>query len=240
MGLPPWRRGGGVSETPTKKVKESKTPRTFLAPDIADYCEAHCSAESDTLRSLAAFTAEKRADYQVNLSGRSVGQLLKLLVATAQAKRVLDIGTFTGYSALAMAEGAPDDGRVVTLDANPLSLEFAAPFLAQSPHGHKVTCVTCFAHEWLAEQANASFDFIFLDADKHRYPDYLHTCWRLLSAGGMLVADNILWGGHVTSEQRSSRAEAVDAFNRLACQLPDAVAVCLPLRDGLMLLRKAN
>lgn len=240
MGIPSWGRGGGVSETPIKKVKESKTPRTFLAPDIADYCEAHCSAESSALNELAAFTAEKRADYQVNLSGRSVGQLLKLLVATAQAKRVLDIGTFTGYSALAMAEGTSDDGSVMTLDANPLSKEFAAPFLARSPHGHKVTCVTCFAHEWLSEQADASFDFIFLDADKHRYPEYLHTCWRLLSAGGVLVADNILWGGHVTSAPRSSRADAVDRFNQLASQLPDAVAVCLPLRDGLMLLRKAS
>ncbi|MCL4556112.1 MAG: methyltransferase, partial [Gammaproteobacteria bacterium] len=73
----------------------------------------------------------------------------------------------------------------------------------------------------------------------HRYPDYLTSCWRLLSAGGLLVADNILWGGHVTSEQRSSRADAVDQFNQAACQLVDAVAVCLPLRDGLMLLRKA-
>lgn len=227
-----------MSEISIKKVKESKTPRAFLAPDIADYCEAHCSAESAELRALATFTAEKRADYQVNLSGRSVGQLLKLLVGLGQAKRVLDIGTFTGYSALAMAEATPDNGSVITLDANPLSKDFAAPFLAQSPHGHKVTCVTCFAHEWLAEQTDASFDFIFLDADKHRYPDYLTSCWRLLSVGGLLVADNILWGGHVTSEQRSSRADAVDEFNRLASQLPDAVAVCLPLRDGLMLLRK--
>lgn len=229
-----------MSEAPIKKVKESKTPRTFLAPDIADYCEAHCSAESDALRDLAVFTAEKRADYQVNLSGRSVGQLLKLLVATAQAKSVLDIGTFTGYSALAMAEGTPDDGHVMTLDANPLSKAFAAPFLAQSPHGHKVTCVTAFAHEWLSEQSDASFDFIFLDADKHRYPDYLTSCWRLLSVGGLLVADNILWGGHVTSEPRSSRADAVDQFNHLASQLPNAVAVCLPLRDGVMLLRKSH
>ena len=222
------------------KVKESKTPRLFLAPDIADYCEAHCSQASPELQALAALTAEKRADYQVNLSGRSVGQLLKLLVGLSQAKRVLDIGTFTGYSALAMAEGVPDDGHVVTLDANPLSQEFATPFLAQSPHGHKVSCVTCFAHEWLAEQADDSYDFVFLDADKHRYPDYLTSCWRLLSAGGLLVADNILWGGHVTSEQRSSRADAVDQFNRLASQLPDAIAVCLPLRDGLMLLRKSG
>jgi caffeoyl-CoA O-methyltransferase len=153
---------------------------------------------------------------------------------------VLDIGTFTGYSALAMAEATPDDGLVVTLDANPLSKNFAAPFLAQSPHGHKVSCITCFAHEWLAEQVDASFDFIFLDADKHRYPEYLHSCWRLLSVGGMLVADNILWGGHVTSEQRSSRAEAVHQFNEQAIQLPDAVVVCLPLRDGLMLLHKRH
>lgn len=222
----------------TKKNKESKTPKQFLDADIAQYCEAHCSLESDDLAVLAAFTAEKRADYQVNLSGRSVGQLLKLLVALSGAKRVLDIGTFTGYSALAMAEGTPSDGHVITLDANPLSREFAAPFLSQSPHGNKVTCVTCFAHEWLATQAAGAFDFIFLDADKHRYPDYLTVCWHLLAPGGVLVADNILWGGHVVSEQPSSRAQAVDRFNQLASRLPDAIAVCLPLRDGLMVLRK--
>lgn len=227
-----------MSDVGVAKVKESKTPRAFLAPDIAEYCEAHSSPESPVLAKLAAFTKEKRADHQVNLSGRSVGQLLKLLVATAQAKRVLDIGTFTGYSAIAMAEGTPKEGRVITIDANPLSQEFIAPFLAQSQHGHKVTCMTCFAHEWIMEQPDASFDFIFLDADKHRYPEYLHQCWRLLSPGGILVADNILWGGHVTSQTRSSRADAVDQFNQQASQLADALAVCLPLRDGLMLLRK--
>jgi caffeoyl-CoA O-methyltransferase len=227
-----------MSDSVTKKTKESKAPKQFLDVDIAQYCEAHCSSESTELAALAAFTAEKRADYQVNLSGRSVGQLLKLLVALSGAKRILDIGTFTGYSALAMAEGAPQDGKVITLDANPLSETFAAPFLAQSPHGHKVTCVTCFAHEWLPEQAASSFDFIFLDADKHRYPAYLSACWRLLSPGGVLVADNVLWGGHVVSEQPSSRAQAVDQFNQLAGRLPDATAVCLPLRDGVMVLRK--
>lgn len=226
-----------MSEHP-QKVKESKTPKQFLDPDIAAYCEAHCSVESEVLAGLAAFTAEKRADYQVNLSGRSVGQLLKLLVGLSRAKRIVDVGTFTGYSALAMAEGSPVDAKVVTLDANPLSQTFAAPFLAQSPYGYKVECVTCFAQLWLSEQADASVDFIFLDADKHRYPDYLTECWRLLAPGGMLVADNILWGGHVVSASRSSRADAVDKFNQLASVLPDAVAVCLPLRDGLMLLRK--
>lgn len=220
--------------------QKQKAAKSFLDADIAAYCETHCSAESAELQAITAFTAEKRADFQVNLSGRSVGQLLQLLVGLGQAKKIIDIGTFTGYSALAMAEAAPADAQVISLDANPLSKEFAAPFLAQSPHGHKVSCVTCFAHEWLAEQAGACADFIFLDADKHRYPHYLTVCWRLLAVGGVLVADNILWGGHVVSEPRSSRAQAVHDFNEAAAQLAGAVAVCLPLRDGVMVLRKAS
>jgi caffeoyl-CoA O-methyltransferase len=182
---------------------------------------------------------ESRSDFAVNLSGRSVGQLLRLLVGLSGAKRILDVGTFTGYSALSLAEGAIADARVISIDANPVSKELARPFLVQSPHGHKVELVTAFVQDWLPLQPDASFDFIFLDADKHRYPQYLTECWRLLSAGGVLIADNILWGGHVVSEHPPTRAIAVDAFNKAASSLPDATAVCLPLRDGVMLLRKS-
>lgn len=220
--------------------QKQKAAQVFIDPSIADYCEQHCSIESPALQAIAVFTAEKRRDFQVNLSGRSVGQLLKLLVSLGQARAILDIGTFTGYSALAMAEAAPADAKVISLDANPLSKTFAAPFLVQSPHGYKVECITCLAHDWLSAQRDHSVDFIFLDADKHRYPYYLTECWRLLQPGGVLVADNILWGGHVVSEQPSTRAQAVDAFNKAAAQLPDAIAVCLPLRDGVMVLRKAH
>jgi caffeoyl-CoA O-methyltransferase len=217
----------------------AKAAKTFLTPEIADYCELHCSPESETLAALAAFTAEKRRDFAVNLSGRSVGQLLKLLVGLSGAKRLLDIGTFTGYSALSLAEGAIADARVISIDANPVCKTQADAFVAQSPHGHKIELVTAFVQDWLPQQPDACFDFIFLDADKHRYPQYLTECWRLLSVGGLLVADNILWGGHVVSEHPPTRAIAVDTFNKAAIALPNATAVCLPLRDGVMLLRKS-
>jgi len=216
----------------------AKAAKQFIDPQIAAYCEAHCSLESTVLAELAAFTAEARTDYAVNLSGRSVGQLLKLLALLSHAKRVLDIGTFTGYSALSLAEGVADDGLVVSVDANPLSKTMAEPLVAKSEHGHKIRFETCFVQDWLPLQANGSYDMIFLDADKHRYPDYLPECWRLLAAGGLLVADNILWGGHVVSEQPSSRAQAVDAFNKAVGALAGVTAVCLPLRDGVMLVRK--
>ncbi len=216
----------------------SKAPKLFLDPAIAAYCEAHCSSESETLAALVAFTAEKRSDFAVNLSGRSVGQLLKLLVGLSGARSILDIGTFTGYSALSLAEGAAADAKVMSIDANPVCKEQAQHFLEQSPHGNKVELVTAFVQEWLPQQPDARFDFIFLDADKHRYPEYLTECWRLLTAGGLLVADNILWGGHVVSDQPSTRAQAVDVFNKAAAALPNATVVCLPLRDGLMLIRK--
>jgi caffeoyl-CoA O-methyltransferase len=215
-----------------------KSTQPFIDPSIAAYCEAHCTPESETLSALHAFTAERRSDYAHNLSGRSVGQLLRLLVATSAATRILDVGTFTGYSALAMAEASVPNAQVISLDANPLSQEYAKPFLAQSPAGHKVTLITCFVQAWLPEQCAESFDFIFLDADKHRYPEYLEACWRLLASGGLLVADNILWGGGVTDEQPSSRAQAVDQFNKAVLTLEGAIAVCLPLRDGVMVVRK--
>lgn len=217
----------------------SKAAKVFLDPEIAAYCEAHCSAESPSLAALSAFTIENRSDFAVNLSGRSVGQLLQLLVGLSGAKCILDIGTFTGYSALSLAEGACANAHVTSIDANPISKTLAQPFLAQSPHGHKVELVTAFVQDWLPQQSASCFDFIFLDADKHRYPQYLSECWRLLTVGGLLVADNVLWGGHVVDEQQSTRAHAVDAFNKAACSLPNATAVCLPLRDGLMLLRKS-
>lgn len=215
-----------------------KAAKLFLDPNIAAYCEAHCSAESPSLAALTAFTMENRSDFAVNLSGRSVGQLLSLLVGLSGAKHILDIGTFTGYSALSLAEGARADAHVISIDANPMSKELAQPFLAQSPHGHKVELVTAFVQDWLPQQSASCFDFIFLDADKHRYPVYLIECWRLLSVGGLLIADNILWGGHVVSDTPSTRAQAVDQFNKMANALPNATAVCLPLRDGLMLVRK--
>ncbi len=217
----------------------AKAAKTFVDPAIAAYCEAHCSSESAILSALVAFTAEKRADFAVNLSGRSVGQLLKLLVGLSGAQRIVDIGTFTGYSALSLAEGATHTARIISLDANPQCKEWASSFLSQSEYGHKVELITVFVQEWLIQQAEASVDFIFLDADKHRYPDYLVECWRILAVGGLLVADNILWGGHVVSEHPSTRAQAVDAFNKQASVLPNATAVCLPLRDGVMLLRKS-
>lgn len=216
-----------------------KAAKVFLDPEIAAYCEAHCSVESASLAALTAFTMENRSDFAVNLSGRSVGQLLKLLAGLSGAKRLLDIGTFTGYSALSLAEGACTDAQVISIDANPMSKNLAQPFLEQSPHGHKVELVTAFVQDWLPQQPEASFDLIFLDADKHRYPLYLLECWRLLSVGGLLIADNILWGGHVVSENPSTRAQAVDQFNNMANELPNATVVCLPLRDGLMLVRKS-
>lgn len=218
---------------------DKKAAKVFLDPAIATYCEAHCSAESQTLAALTAFTMENRSDFAVNLSGRSVGQLLKLLVGLSGAKRILDVGTFTGYSALSLAEGSVADACVISIDANPMCRDLAQPFLVQSPAGYKVELVTAFVQDWLPQQSDASFDFIFLDADKHRYPQYLIECWRLLSVGGLLVADNILWGGHVVSDNPSTRAQAVDVFNKAASELSNATAVCLPLRDGVMLLRKS-
>lgn len=172
-------------------------------------------------------------------SGHLQGRLLRMLVRLCGARRVLELGTYSAYSALCMAEGLPDDGTVHTIEANDELEDFIHRSLSRSPHGHKVRLHIGDASRLIPLVAPGQmFDLAFIDADKRMYADYYRLVKPRMRPGGLIVADNTLWDGHVVADERhSSQTEGVMLFNDIVAADPDAEKVILPLRDGLTLIR---
>lgn len=180
---------------------------------------------------------------QEMLSGHVEGQTLKLLVHVTRARRVLEVGMFTGYSALAMAEGLPDDGEVVACEVDADVALFARQCFSESPSGHKISVRVAPALVTLDELAAAdeTFDFVFIDADKASYPAYLNALLDgdLLAPHGLICVDNTLMQGQPYSSGESTvNGAAIAIFNQAAADDPRVEQVLLPLRDGLTLIRK--
>jgi len=161
------------------------------------------------------------------------GALLRLLVRLTAAKRVLEIGMFTGYSALAMAAALPEDGQLITCDVNPETSEIARRYFASSPHGHKIEIKLGPAKETL-KNLQGPFDLCFIDADKQGYGAYYDACIDLVRRGGLIVLDNMLQSGRVLNP--------ADPASRIIAALNDRIQrdervenVLLPIRDGIML-----
>lgn len=176
---------------------------------------------------------EQVTQAQNMVSGQLVTQLLQILIRISGAKKVLELGTLTGYSALAMAEVMPPDGRLITCDRHSTAL----PNFANVPWGAKIELKTGLIVDTLQELVRASwqFDLIFLDADKRNYSNYLKTILdgNLLRSGGILCADNTLFRGEVWQGQPSPLAQSIHEFNQLLAQDIRLTQVLLPLRDGL-------
>lgn len=168
--------------------------------------------------------------------GHLEGSFLRLLVKIARAKRILEIGTFTGYSALAMAEGLPPAGRLITCDIDPLSTRIARTSWKKSPHGKKIDLRLGRATDTL-RRLKGSFDMVFIDADKENYIRYWELCVPKVRRGGLLLADNTLWGGRVL-HPRDASGRAIAAFNRHVVHDRRVEAVLLTVRDGLTLAYK--
>ncbi|MEM8544579.1 MAG: class I SAM-dependent methyltransferase [Cyanobacteria bacterium P01_H01_bin.119] len=179
---------------------------------------------------------------QEMLSGHVEGQFLKLLLHAIGARRVLEIGMFTGYSALAMAEALPDNGVLVACELDRYSAEFAQTCFANSPHGHKIQVKIGSALESLSQLAaeQLRFDFVFIDANKDGYIDYFNAVLgSLLAPNGLICVDNTLMQGEVYRSQRqSSRGKAIAEFNQTVADDPRVEQVLLPLRDGVTLIRR--
>lgn len=210
---------------------------SIIPKALDDYCAAHTSPPSTLLAELETWTRARRNDAQM-LTGHVEGALLAWLVRLSGARRVLEIGTFTGYSALAMAEALPADGELVTCDNNAARAGIAQSFFDRSPHGKKIKLRLGPALETLAAlPAGTMFDFVFIDADKENYGNYYEAVLPRVSPGGLLVADNVLWSGRVLKpETPADRAvvalnERVRADTRVECLM-------LPVRDGVLLIRK--
>lgn len=181
---------------------------------------------------------------QEMLSGHVEGQALKMFVQMTGATRVLDIGMFTGYSALAMAEALPDNGCLVACEVDPYAAQFAQNLFQRSPHGYKIGVELGAALETLDQlmASRVSFDFVFIDADKQEYVEYYHKLIdsELLAPKGYICVDNTLFQGQVylPESEQSSNGRAIAHFNQVVADDPRTEQVLLPLRDGLTLIRR--
>src|SRR5687767_2574735 len=186
---------------------------TFLPANLEAYVQDHAPAESPLHAELRERThAELRSPaMQV---GRVEGALLRLLVGLARARNVLEIGTFSGYSALCMAEALPEGGKLVTCDIDPVATAVARSVWAKSPHGAKIDLRLAPALDTIAALCaeQRSFELVFIDADKINYERYYDAVWELLPSGGLVVADNTLWSGRVV-DPKDDDDRAIARFN---------------------------
>src|SRR5205823_223170 len=179
------------------------------------------------------YRTTERPEMQVGLIE---GRFLQMLVRLIGARNILEIGMFTGYSALMMAEGLPDDGRLITCDIDPKAEAIARRYFAESPHGHKIEIRMGPALETL-DSLSGQIDMAFIDADKANYSKYYEGCMELLRPGGLIVADNVLWSGRVLKPEDED-TRAIVSFNEWVLADPRVENVCLTVRDGLMLVWK--
>ena len=244
---------GAAGDVPGPDWLEQLRECRDLIVGLDPYLEDCTTAESPDLQALARRTREvdwaggPGAGYleQEMLSGHVEGQLLKMLVHLTRAERVLEIGMFTGYSALAMAQALGPQGQVVACEIDEYVAGLAREFLAASQHGHKVSVRVAPALDTLTESARAGerFDLVFIDADKAGYAGYLRAVLDLdlLTPHAVICADNTLLqgqpyaGGHPTAN-----GEAIAAFNRDVAADPRVEQVLVPLRDGLTLIRRID
>jgi predicted O-methyltransferase YrrM len=205
--------------------------------DIFEYIEQHSSAESDVLKQITRSTHLEVINPRM-LSGHVQGRVLSMLSQMIQPKRILELGTFTGYSALCLAEGLTEDGELVTLEHNDEMEDAIRRNLGLSPLGEKVKLVIGDAKESL-QRLKGEFDLVFIDADKKEYCDYLDLVLPLMRKGGWILADNTLWDGHIVDPayDKDKQTIALREFNDKVAQDARLEKVILPLRDGLTIIR---
>jgi predicted O-methyltransferase YrrM len=209
---------------------------TLVSPEVDGYAIRHTTALPPLLQELQAITHEKLGRRANMISGELEGSLLQMLIRALGARRVLEFGTFTGFSALMMAMALPEDGELITLDVNPDTTTMAQSFWNRSPDGHKITSRLGPALETV-KTLSGLFDLVFIDADKPAYPAYYEASLALLSSNGLIVVDNVIRSGRVLSPQTDDD-HAVDDFNRMVNDDPRVLNVLLPLRDGITIIRR--
>lgn len=205
-------------------------------PNIEAYATEHTSAEPPLLQELAHATQEFSESFGM-MVGRLEGRFLKTLVAALGAQRVLEIGTFTGYSALSMAEALPPDGQLVTCEIDERHADMARRFIARSAYRDQIHLFVGPALETI-RGVEGPFDFVFIDADKTGYPAYYDAVLPLLSARALIAVDNTLWSGRVLDDaDQSADTAALRDFNAMVAADPRVEAVMVPIRDGVTLIR---
>ena len=222
-------------ETPAADRTRRNAMLTPVAEEIEEYARQHTTALPPHLAELARFTLEEM-EYGLMLSGPIEGGLLQFLVWASGARRVLEIGCFTGFSAQMMAAALPEDGELITCELDPETAEIARKYADQGPDGHKIEIRIGPAAETL-KTLDGPFDLVFIDADKEPYADYYEAAMALLSERGIIALDNVLLNGRVLNPESRSGSRMA-AFNAHVASDPRVKQVMLPVRDGLLLIRK--
>ena len=208
----------------------------LVRADVEAYAQAHSMPESEWCRALRAETM-RASPFAEMMVGPLEGAVLKMMVQLIGASRVLEIGMFTGYSALCFAESLPDDGTVLTCEIDEKSASIARKYFALSPVGRKIHVEIGPALETMRKLAGP-FELIFIDADKQNYVNYYRRALELLAPGGVILIDNVLWGGEVIHEAPpDERTAAIQALNRAVASDHAVAAVMLTVRDGLYVIR---
>lgn len=243
-------------ESVSEQFRANLAEATRLAAGLDPYLEACTTQESAALAQLTRQTqmedwsqhfddgATVKALEQEMLSGHIEGQLLKMLVSISGTKRALEIGMFTGYSALAIAEALPEDGLLVACEVDDYAAQFAQRCFKASAHGDKIQVKVAPAIETLQDLVDAgdSFDLAFIDADKGGYIDYVNLLLdtQLLAPEGFICVDNTLMQGqpYLDESKRTANGEAIARFNRFITEDPRVEQVILPIRDGFTLIKR--
>jgi caffeoyl-CoA O-methyltransferase len=214
-----------------------RRPRQSFVPErIERFVQDHTTPLPILLEELERETYETTENPGM-LTGRVEGQLLQMLVRISGARRVLEIGTFTGFSALMMAEGLPDDGEVITCEVEEKYADIARRYFNRSPRGHRIRVMVGPALDSLAQITDGSIDFMFIDADKTSYLTYYEEGLRVLRNGGLIAVDNVLWRGRVLSP-RDENSRALAEFDSFVRDDRRVEKVMLAVRDGIYLIRK--
>lgn len=205
---------------------------------LDEYILSHIDEEGDYLKALYRATHVKLLRPRM-ASGHLQGRMLKMFVHMIRPRQVLEIGTYSGYSALCMAEGLPEGALLHTFEINDEQEDFTRPWLEGSSYADKIKFYIGDALTWLPK-INIMFDMAFIDGDKRRYLDYYEAVLSYLNPGGYILADNTLWDGHVLEEARASDLQTIGIkhFNDFVAQDDRVEKVILPLRDGLTIIRK--
>jgi caffeoyl-CoA O-methyltransferase len=203
---------------------------------LEKYAEEQCGADPEPMQWVKDATAS-RLLYDDMISGSVTGRLLAMLVHLQKAKKVLELGTFTGYATLWMASALSDDGRIITVDSNLKYLTIARQAFQRSPWQNRIQSEYSDALTWI-QKSEELFDLIYLDADKRRYPHYFEWCDAKLATGGLLIADNTWWKGQAVATSKDAKGRALSEFNKVLMCHPRYEKVFLPIRDGLIVARK--
>lgn len=203
--------------------------------ELEEYITAHSEQESEVLAALRRATHLNVMRPRM-LSGNMQGQLLKMFCRMIGARRVLEIGTYTGYAAISLAEGLEEDGIVYTIDINDEIEDIAREYIRKSGLEERIRFLLGDACDLIPDLAE-TFDLVFIDADKRQYPEYYRLIFDKLKPGGIIVADDVLWEGKVLTD-KDAQTRGIIAFNDLVAGDERVEKLILPVRHGLMLIRK--